>query len=110
LSVRSPSDPRKLVGELGSRYSDSQNNFAFLDTQWLDLRGLPIVDVITKFAVLRRCWRDIDSNAVLIIVSSLPRITELWYEPSQQLDPPLPGGPRNGSAPPPSLTKLLIAC
>jgi hypothetical protein len=83
LSVRSPSDPRELVGKLGSRYFESHNNFAFLDTQWLGLHGLPIVDVITKFAVLRRCRRDIDSDAILIIVLSLPRITELWYEPHQ---------------------------
>jgi hypothetical protein len=83
LSVRSPSNPQ----EVGARYLDSKIDFAYLSTQWLDLHGLPMVDVITKFAILRRCWRNIHSKAILTIVSSLPRITELWYEPSQQFDP-----------------------
>ncbi|KAH6697256.1 hypothetical protein F5X68DRAFT_257480 [Plectosphaerella plurivora] len=92
LSARSPSDTQKLAGALGvteegdSRYFDSHLDFAFLDTQWLGSHGLPMVDVITKFAVLRRCWRNIDPNAILSIVSSLPRITELRYEPFQQFD------------------------
>lgn len=92
LSARSPSDTQKLAGALGvteegdSRYFDSHIDFAFLDTQWMGHHGLPMVDVITKFAVLRRCWRNIDPNAILTIVSSLPRITELRYEPFQQFD------------------------
>lgn len=92
LSARSPSDTQKLAGALGvtqegeSRYFDSHLDFAFLDTQWLGPHGLPLVNVITKFAVLRRCWRNIDPNAILTIVSSLPRLAELRYEPFQQFD------------------------
>lgn len=92
LSARSPSDSQALAGAAGlteegdSRYFDSHLDFAFLDTGWVGPHGIPTVDVITRFSILRRCWRNIDPQAFLTIISSLPRLSELRYEPFQQFD------------------------
>lgn len=92
LSARSPSDTQQLAGISGlteegdSRYFDSHIDFAFLDTQWVGTHGLPIAVVVTRIAILRRCWRNIDPQALLTLLSSLPNLTELRYEPFQQFD------------------------
>ncbi|KAM0323114.1 hypothetical protein ACHAQA_008964 [Verticillium albo-atrum] len=92
LCARSPSDTLAMSGAAGiseegeSRYFDSHLDFAFHDTGWVGQHGLPSVDVITKISILRRCWRNIDATAMLTLVSSLPRLTEVRYEPFQQFD------------------------
>ncbi|KAF3354749.1 hypothetical protein VdG1_07235 [Verticillium dahliae VDG1] len=92
LCARSPSDTLAMSGAAGiteegeSRYFDSHLDFSFIDTGWIGQHGLPSVDVITKLSILRRCWRNIDSMAVLTLVSSLPRLAEVRYEPFQQFD------------------------
>ncbi|KAM0283488.1 hypothetical protein ACHAQH_002439 [Verticillium albo-atrum] len=92
LCARSPSDTQAMSGAAGiseegeSRYFDSHLDFSFVDTGWVGQHGLPSVDVITKLSILRRCWRNIDATAVLTLVSSLPRLTEVRYEPFQQFD------------------------
>lgn len=92
LSARSPSDTQALAGVAGlsedgnSRYFDSHLDFAFLDTGWYGPHGLMEVYVVTKLSILRRCWRNIDSRAILTITSSLPRLREVRYEPFQQFD------------------------
>ncbi|KAL2758563.1 hypothetical protein ACRALDRAFT_207704 [Sodiomyces alcalophilus JCM 7366] len=92
LSARSPSDTQALAGAAGlteegdSRYFDSHLDFAFLDTGWFGPHGLPEVHVVTKLSILRRCWRNIDSRAILTLACSLPRLREVRYEPFQQFD------------------------
>ncbi|ROT37559.1 hypothetical protein SODALDRAFT_297800 [Sodiomyces alkalinus F11] len=92
LSARSPSDTQALAGAAGltedgeSRYFDSHLDFAFLDTGWFGSHGLVEVYVVTKLSILRRCWRNLEPRAILTIVSSLPRLREVRYEPFQQFD------------------------
>lgn len=93
LSAHSPSDRRQLFGEGGLTAERESRFFEFdLDLDLIGIPepsgsfGLPEVNVISKFCVLRRNYRNISSRALLHILLSLPRVTQLHYEPWHQLD------------------------
>lgn len=93
LSAYSPSDKKNLFGEAGldidgnSRYFDSLLDFYLLainDPQ--GIHGLPMVNVVTAFHILRRNYRNVSAMAITPIIRSLPRLEELRLEPWQQPD------------------------
>lgn len=95
IGAFSPSDKKHLFGEAGldsdgnSRFFDSLLDFYLLainDPQ--GLHGLPLVNVVTGFCVLRRNYRNISATALTPILRSLPRLEELRVEPWQQPDQP----------------------
>lgn len=93
ISAYSPSDKKNLFGEAGldidgnSRYFDSLLDFYLLainDPQ--GIHGLPMVNVVTAFHILRRNYRNVSAMAITPIIRSLPRLEELRLEPWQQPD------------------------
>lgn len=93
LSASSPSDKKNLFGVAGldldgnSRYFDSLLDFYLLalnDPQ--GIHGLPMVNVVTAFHILRRNHRNVSAMAITPILRSLPRLEEVRLEPWQQAD------------------------
>lgn len=93
LSAYSPSDKKNLFGEAGldidgnSRYFDSLLDFYLLAiNEPQGIHGLPMVNVVTAFHILRRNYRNVSAMAITPIIRSLPRLEELRLEPWQQPD------------------------
>lgn len=93
LSAHSPSDKKTLFGEAGlgpdggSRFFDSLLDFYLLainDPQ--GIHGLPMVNVVTGFWILRRNHRNVSATALTPILRSLPRLEEVRFEPWEQVD------------------------
>lgn len=89
------SDKRNLFGEPGldpdgnSRYFDSLLDFMLLvipDPQ--GIHGLPMVEVVTGFSILRRNFRNVSATSLIPVLRSLPRLKEVRFEPWQQVDQP----------------------
>lgn len=108
LGAFSPSDKKHLFGETGldsegnSRFFDSLLDFYLLainDPQ--GFHGLPLVNVVTGFCVLRRNYRNISATALTPILRSLPRLDEVRFEPWQQPDQPAQEDVDSGKATPP---------
>ncbi|KAG7084017.1 oxoglutarate iron-dependent oxygenase [Colletotrichum scovillei] len=94
LSAASPSDKNKLFGELGldqdgnSRFFDHDLDFCFITAgcEQVGRHGLPEVSIINSCQILRRNHRNISSRALLSIISSLPKLEEVRFEPWHQVD------------------------
>lgn len=93
LSAFSPSDKRNFFGEAGldadgnSRFFDSLLDFMLLvvpDPQ--GIHGLPMVEVVTSFSILRRNFRNVSATSLIPILRSLPRLQAVRFEPWQQVD------------------------
>ncbi|KAK7749596.1 hypothetical protein SLS53_000172 [Cytospora paraplurivora] len=95
LSAFSPSDRRILFGEAGldedgnSRYFDSLLDFMLLALdEPQGIHGLPMVNIVTSFSILRRNFRNVSATSLTPILRSLPRLEEVRLEPWQQVDQP----------------------
>ncbi|ROV93055.1 hypothetical protein VSDG_07339 [Cytospora chrysosperma] len=95
LSASSPSDRPKMFGEAGldddgnSRYFDSLLDFMLLAIdEPQGIHGLPMVNVVTTFSILRRNYRNVSATSLTPILRSLPRLEEVRLEPWQQVDQP----------------------
>ncbi|ROV90235.1 hypothetical protein VMCG_10242 [Cytospora schulzeri] len=95
LSAFSPSDRLKMFGEAGldddgnSRYFDSLLDFMLLALDEPEgIHGLPMVNVVTAFSILRRNYRNMSATSLTPIFNSLPRLEEVRLEPWQQVDQP----------------------
>lgn len=115
LSAYSPSDKKNLFGETGldpdgnSRFFDSLLDFYLLainDPQ--GLHGLPMVNVVTGFGILRRNYRNISATALTPILRSLPRLEEVRLEPWQQVDQPAQEDVDSGKCAP--TTIIIVIC
>lgn len=95
LSASSPSDKPKMFGDAGldddgnSRYFDSLLDFMLLAIdEPQGIHGLPMVNVVTAFSILRRNYRNVSATSLTPILRSLPRLEEVRLEPWQQVDQP----------------------
>lgn len=95
LSAYSPNDKRNLFGEAGldedgnSRYFDSLLDFMLLAIdEPQGIHGLPLVEIVTGFSILRRNFRNVSATSLTPILRSLPRLEEVRLEPWQQVDQP----------------------
>ncbi|KAI1498933.1 hypothetical protein F5X99DRAFT_411531 [Biscogniauxia marginata] len=90
LSAHSPSDIANMSGEENWTWNYVEWGIRFFDLSFdlernpLGFYGLPRVEVVTGFSVLRRNLRRIDHNSLYAILSNLPRLTEIHLEPWHQ--------------------------
>ncbi|KAJ9133009.1 Oxoglutarate iron-dependent oxygenase [Pleurostoma richardsiae] len=94
ISVSSPSDKRRMLGEAGlddyggSRFLDSEVDMLLDEVpELLGTQGLPEVHVVSRFSILRRNFRSISPRATLILLLSLPRVKQTFLEPWSHFDP-----------------------
>lgn len=52
------------------------------------IHGLPMVEVVTSFSILRRNFRNVSATSLIPVLRSLPRLKEVRFEPWQQVDQP----------------------
>ena len=93
IETFSPSDRKDLYGEAGldrdgvNRFFDSDIALDFTKKlEMLGPHGFPEVDIVSSFRILRRNRRNIDPRALLHILLSLPRLTQVQFEPWHQPD------------------------